>query len=134
MPGFGLSWALCAALACWVCGALWWLWWRTPSGWLTWAPTESEQVDGHKLAREEATGWWWTPAMGTATLRIEAPVIVLDAGSRLGLRAVMCAPVSGSGGHWRTRLNRQVRWLWVDRSTHPARWLPLRRALWAHRP
>ena len=116
-----------------VCVPLCWCWWHTPAGWLTWAPVVADPGEGPAAGEVAVSGWWWAPALGAAPVPLGEPVVVLDAGSRLALR-VPAHPAGASAQRWSVcQGGSATRWLWVDRSMFPSRWLALRRAVWAAR-
>lgn len=134
-PDVGLRWAGLLGVTSAVSAGLCWRWWHTPTGWLTWAPVAAVPTHARDSANELATGWWWTPANGAATVGIGLPVITLDGQVCLGLRVPCQSPgVRRTAFAFLAPSQYRSRWLWVDRSMHPERWLALRRALWAVRP
>lgn len=117
-----------------VCVPLCWCWWHTPTGWLTWAPVVTDPADCTGSGEAPASGWWWAPAHGADPVPLGEPVLVLDAGSRLAL-LVPAHPAGAPARRWSVRRGRSTtRWLWVDQSMFPSRWLALRRAVWAAQP
>jgi hypothetical protein len=80
-------------------------WWRSPVGRLQW--------DGQR--------WRWESLVYRSGTALEPPAVVLDVQFALLLRLD-----NQAGAVW---------WLWAERSASPARWLDLRRAVYArHRP
>lgn len=129
-----MRWAGLLALTSALTVVLCWRWWRTPTGWLTWAPVAAVPTLAQGLADEHASGWWWTPADGTATVGIGLPVITLDGHVCLGLWVPSQSPGARTAFPFFALPPYRARWLWVDRAMCPERWLALRRALWAARP
>ena len=116
-----------------LCAYLCWLWWHTPTGWLTWDPgVVTDSLPDPSATGVESGGWWWTVAQGSQPIAVSAPVVVVEWGAHLGLRfpALRIPP---------ERLLQKLfgmgvlhpGWLWVDARMQPERWLPLRRALLA---
>jgi hypothetical protein len=96
-------------------GALLWLawalrlWWNMPTGQLRW-DAQAPGVQGLEVG-----AWFWIGGVSTVPQPVAglAPSLDLQRLILLRLRAAPGAP----------------RWVWVQRSSDPARWLDLRRAL-----
>lgn len=132
-PEAGLLWAGLLGVTSAVSARLCWRWWHTPTGWLTWEPVAAVPVHARGPTDELASGWWWTPSDGAATVGIGLPAITLDGQVCLGLWVPCQSPGARTVFPFFAPSQHRSRWLWVDRSMHPDRWLALRRALWAMR-
>ena len=112
--------ALCAVSLAWA----WRHWWRTPGGWLSWAPDTEASLEGALGSRaavaSPAAGWWWSDANGSLDVPLQPVTAAMGWGRWRLLRVqplVGLAPVS---------------WIWVEQKALPDRWAALGRALVAH--
>lgn len=93
---------------------LWWVWalrtwWRAPTGQLHWDALAAG------LPGTEAGAWFWLDSAGLA------PQPVLGMEQALDLQRVVLLRLRSAGT--------APRWLWVQQTSDPVRWLDLRRAL-----
>jgi len=125
----------CLLLACWLITAGVTLWWWLASAVADWRPllgcaalliAAGVMATGWRRApvgrlQWDGQRWRWESVVYRSGTALEPPVVVLDVQFAILLRLD-----NQAGAVW---------WLWAEKSALPARWLDLRRAVYAkHRP
>ena len=111
-------WAVSSGVWGLTLGWAWWHWWRSPVGWLIWAPWLTEDPPD---TPKGGAGWWWGTRSGT-----EGEAVARVRPMALGGAWVVLHVTLVGGGRARGR------WVWALARSAPDRWLPLRRALTRH--